>query len=110
MAKELPIAQKKLMTRKRVVVISILTSALLLFVLFSSHGILSRVRIASETTDLHKIVTDAKKEEDSLRKEILNLQTDTIAIERLARERYGYIRPGEKVFVIHRDDDKKKEH
>lgn len=38
--------------------------------------------------------------EDSLRSVIKSLESDTTIIERLARERYGYVRPGEQVFII----------
>jgi cell division protein FtsB len=40
---------------------------------------------------------------DSLRSVIRILETDTTEIERLARERYGYVREGEEVFVIKTD-------
>lgn len=105
MAKELPASQKKLMTRKRVIVITILTAAILAFVMFSSHGILSRLKIASDAAQLRTTLSKMKDEEDSLRAEIVKLQNDTLEIERLARERYGYVRLGEKVFVIKRNQD-----
>lgn len=105
MAKEMPVSQKKLMTRKRVIVIGILTAAILAFLLFSSHGILSRVGIASDAAQLRSTLSEMKHEEDSLRADIIKLQYDTLEIERLARERYGYVRPGEKVFVIKREQE-----
>ncbi|MBI2794418.1 MAG: septum formation initiator family protein [Ignavibacteria bacterium] len=103
MAKELPASQKKLMTRKRVIVIAILTAAILAFVMFSSHGILSRIAIAADASQLGSTLSNMKREEDSLRVEINKLLNDTLEIERLARERYGYVRLGEKVFVIKRE-------
>jgi cell division protein FtsB len=103
MAKELPASQKKLMTRKRVIVIGILTAVILAFVIFSSHGILSRLTIAADAAQLRSTLSNMKREEDSLRAEIVKLQNDTLEIERLARERYGYVRLGEKVFVIKRE-------
>lgn len=105
MAKELPVSQKKLMTRKRLIVIGILTAAILAFVIFSSHGILSRVGIASDAAQLRQTLSKMKHEEDSLRADIIKLQYDTLEIERLARERYGYVRLGEKVFVIKREQE-----
>jgi cell division protein FtsB len=44
-----------------------------------------------------------RRVEDSLRAAIRHLETDTTEIERLARERYGYVREGEEVFIIKRD-------
>lgn len=106
MAKQVVAIQKKRMTRKRLLVIGTLTSIVLAFVLFSSHGLLSRMRISSEANGLRSTQTQLRHEEDSLRREIKKLQSDTLEIERLARERYGYVRPGEKVFLIRRKDSK----
>jgi cell division protein FtsB len=94
--------QKKVMTRKRLIITAVFTGAIVLFVLFSSHGLLSRWRISSDHESLERQVISLKHTEDSLRALIKNLETDTLEIERLARERYGYIRPGERVFRIKR--------
>ena len=48
-------------------------------------------------------ITSFRATEDSLRGLIHDLQHDTLKIERLARERYGYLRPGERVYIIKRD-------
>jgi len=102
MAKQVVANQKRLMTRKRLLVIGTLSTILLAFVLFSSHGILSRFRISSDASSLRDAKTELRHEEDSLRNEIERLKNDTLEIERLARERYGYVKPGEKVYLIKR--------
>jgi cell division protein FtsB len=48
-------------------------------------------------------MTTLKATSDSLRRQVRILETDSTEIERLARERYGYIRPNEEVFIINRD-------
>jgi len=103
MAKPSVASQKRLMTRKRLIVIGVLTATIVVFVLFSSHGLLSRWRLTSERSDLQTEIEQLRAREDSLRSVISALQTDTLQIERLARERYGYIRPGERVYIIKRD-------
>ncbi len=103
MAKPSVATQKRLMTRKRLIVIGVLTATIVVFVFFSSHGLLSRWRLTSERSDLQTEIGQLRGREDSLRSVISALQTDTLQIERLARERYGYIRPGERVFIIKRD-------
>lgn len=95
--------QKKVMTRKRMLIIGMLCALIIAFGLFSTHGLLSRWGLSSEQTALGTEISDLRSREDSLRGLIKELQDDTIAIERLARERYGYIRPGERVYRIHRD-------
>lgn len=94
--------QKKVMTRKRLIITAVFTGAIILFVLFSSHGLLSRWSLNDDRSDLQAQVDRLKHTEDSLRTLIKHLETDTLEIERLARERYGYVRPGEKVYMIRR--------
>lgn len=95
--------QKRVMTRKRMLVIGILSAAIIAFGLLSNHGLLSRWSLSSEQSTLSGEITNLRMREDSLRGLIHSLEQDTLAIERLARERYGYIRPGERVYRIQRD-------
>ncbi|MDZ4744904.1 MAG: septum formation initiator family protein [bacterium] len=104
MAKKPGVAvQKKLMTRKRLLVIALLSGVVVVFVLLSPYGILTRLRLESEHTALQHQVAEARHIADSTRAVVKRLQNDTLEIERLARERYGYIRPGEEVYIIRRD-------
>lgn len=95
--------QKQRMTRKRLIVIALLSGVVVVFVLLSPYGILTRLRLEGEHADLVQQVAEAKKQSDSTRTIVKRLQTDTLEIERLARERYGYIRAGEEVYIIKRD-------
>lgn len=95
--------QKSTMTRKRLVLIVAMTFIVVLFVSFSNYGIVTRVRLSSDTTDLSGALMEQGRISDSLRSVIKRLETDTTEIERLARERYGYVREGEEVFVIKQD-------
>lgn len=95
--------QKMVMTRKRILVIGAMTLAVISFVLFSPYGIATRLRLIGEVSALHTTTGHMRNIEDSLRRTVTWLQTDSTQIERLARERYGFIRPGEEVFIIKRD-------
>jgi len=95
--------EKKLMTRKRIIVIGGMTLAVIVFVIFSPYGIATRLRLMSEESELHSTTAQMRGMEDSLRSTIRWLQTDSTQIERLARERYGFIKPGEEVYIIKRD-------
>jgi cell division protein FtsB len=104
MAKNTVLQEKKrVMTRKRLVIIGGMTLAVIAFVLFSPYGVMTRVRLSSDASDLHSTVDAMRAVEDSLRKAVRRLETDSTEIERLARERYGFVRPGEEVFIIKRD-------
>lgn len=91
------------MTRQRLMVIGILTVIVALFVLFSSYGVFTRFGLESDKGTLNARIATERHIEDSLRTEMHRLATDTTEIERLAREKYGYVRTGEEVFIIKRD-------
>jgi cell division protein FtsB len=104
MAKATPNVEiKRGMTRKRLFTIAGLTLVVVVFVLFSNYGVITRLSLMSETEQLEQTMTTLKATSDSLRRQVRILETDSTEIERLARERYGYIRPNEEVFIINRD-------
>jgi cell division protein FtsB len=95
--------QKVTMTRKRVVIIGGLVAVVAAFVLFSDHGVIQRFNLQAEQTVLEEKFIELRMVEDSLRSAIAVLQTDSTEIERLARERYGYVKANEEVFIIKHD-------
>lgn len=103
MAKVAVTAQKKTMTRRRLIVIGVLTGIVVLFVLFSPYGVITRWSLEGDLNDLSAERTTVLATGDSLRAVVNRLHHDTTEIERLARERYGYVRPGEEVYIIRRD-------
>ena len=70
------------------------------YILFSSRGLFARVSLEWERRTLQERVKAVTLEQDSLRNVIRSLESDTLLIERLAREKYGMIKPGERVFII----------
>ncbi len=104
MAKAAPnVEVKRGMTRKRLFTIAGLTLVVVVFVLFSNYGVITRLTLMSETDQLEQTMTTLKATSDSLRRQVRILESDSTEIERLARERYGYVRPNEEVFIINRD-------
>lgn len=95
--------QQQTVTKRRLVIIASLTAVVVGFVLFSSYGVLSRYSHERHVEALQYKQQQLREREDSLRAVIKILRTDTVTLERLARERYGYVRPGEEVFIIRRD-------
>ncbi|MCO6466896.1 MAG: septum formation initiator family protein [Bradyrhizobiaceae bacterium] len=91
------------MTRRTLLIIGISSAVIIGFVLFSTHGVVTRIRLSAEASELQSRVATMKHTEDSLRTAIRTLESDSAEIERIARERYGYIRPGERVYIIERD-------
>ncbi len=70
------------------------------YALFSSRGVFSRVSLEVEKRKLQESIGAAREQQDSLKKMVKQLDNDTLLIEKIARERYGMIRQGESVYRI----------
>jgi cell division protein FtsB len=70
------------------------------YVLFSSRGVFARVSLEWEQRRATARIERAVQEQDSLKLFIQRLESDTLLIERLAREKYGMVKPGERVFIV----------
>ncbi len=72
----------------------------LAFIIFSPSGLINRILLNQKKEELIKLINREKLIQDSLSNNINRLQKDTLEIERLAREKYGMKRPGEKIFLV----------
>jgi cell division protein FtsB len=92
-------------TARRIVVVVLVLAAL--FALqageYSTWDYLTLQR--EERQELARIAS-LKREVDSLEKVAVAAETDPQVQERMAREQYGMIRPGERVYTILRDSTK----
>lgn len=95
---------RKAKRRRRVILAAVLLSPLLWIVTFSSDGIISRFTLESELREMKAEIVREKRASDSLRRLAKDLETSRYMIEKLARERYGMVYPGETVFQY--EDDK----
>ena len=67
---------------------------------FGNRGILKRIELEMEYTGLYNQLYSDRAAGDSLKREILTMKNDTVAIERLARERFGMVRSGESIYRV----------
>lgn len=67
---------------------------------FSRYGLLTRWRVERRYEELQQRYHALLRQIDSLRHRIDRVQNDPIELERLARERYGMVRPGETLYVV----------
>lgn len=94
-------------TKNPKLIITLLVLAIVLgFMLFSNYGLYTRLKLRDEKHELEKQIINEKKVQDSLKHEIYKLKNENFEIERVAREKYGMIKPGEKVFLINRNKEK----
>jgi cell division protein FtsB len=74
-----------------------------LFILFSNYGVYKRIKLEIQKKELYSKISNDKKIQDSLKQQIELLKNDKLEIERVAREKYGMVKPGEKVYFIKKE-------
>lgn len=74
--------------------------------IFSDKGLLTRMKLNKEKEKIIKQVEEEKRKQDSLKKEIEQLNTSDKKIERIAREKYGMTKEGEIIYKIETDSTK----
>ncbi len=73
---------------------------LLLYAFFNNNGILQRIRLEHAKKELEEKIEHAQQEQKQLLDQSKALDGDKEAIEKVAREKYGMIRSGEKVYRV----------
>lgn len=86
--------------KRHLVVGGVILFGILIFYLFTDYGAINKISYISQKNDLVQKSQKLTLEIDSLKKLEKKLITDTLSIERLAREKYGMIKQGEKVIFI----------
>ena len=90
--------------RRRILLFALILLGVSAFGLFSNYGFLTRWSLERHRTALADSLAQLQHNSDSLRARARELRSDTLEIERLARERYGMSKPGEQVFVIQKEN------
>ena len=83
----------------------LLVWALLLFAGYiamfgGEYSVLEVRRVRQEQQRLQQQLIELESENDSLENWVQKLEFDSATIERLARERYGMVRPGELLYIV----------
>ena len=91
---------KKLGKNKRAMIGLVVGLPLILFLFFGNHGIVQRIRLQNQKSELEVKILQAESETKQLQVESKALDGDRKAIEKLAREKHGMIREGETVYKV----------
>ncbi len=86
--------------KRRLMIAAIIGIPILSYALFSSRGLFARISLEWERKNLAGRIESARTEQDSLKSQIRRLEQDTLLIEKIAREKYGLLKPGEKIFIL----------
>lgn len=85
--------------------IFLIAAASLLNALFGDRGLLELLRARQEINSLDQEIAALREKNQSLLSEIRALKSSPLAVERLARENMGLVKPGEIVLLIRETGD-----
>ena len=80
-------------------VLLICFSLIIVFV-FGDHGLLKLYKIKSERQMVQEKIVDLREEREKLKTEKIKIENDLSYIEKIAREKYKMVKPGEKIFKV----------
>jgi cell division protein FtsB len=94
---------KKLLKNKKLMIVLAVAVPLVAYLLFGNRGILQRIRYQQQKTELQGKIREAEQETKDLQSQSKALDGDKKEIEKVARERYGMVREGEKVYKVNKE-------
>ena len=68
--------------------------------IFGDHGVLKLYKIKTERKVIQKKITELREEKEKLKNEKSRIENDLDYIEKIAREEYKMVKPGEKIFKV----------
>ncbi len=86
------------MTRKYAILVTIL--AFLFIVLFSENGVIDYIKLRRQVSAVKESIVKLESENVLLKAQVERLHKDDRYLEELARQKFGFIREGEKVYRI----------
>ncbi len=84
----------------KTVLVFIFFAGLVSFAVFGNKGLLQRLKLESEKKDLETQLENEIKKTKELKNEIEELKSSDIKLEKVAREKYGMTKEGEKIYKI----------
>ena len=68
--------------------------------IFGDHGLLKLYNIKNERKMIKKKISQLREEKEILKNEKSKIENDLDYIEKIAREKYKMVKPGEKIFKV----------
>jgi len=93
---------RKLLKNRKLLVMCGIATVVAGIVVFGNRGILQRVRLQQQKAELEVKIKQAEQETKALQSQSKALDGDKKAIEKVAREKYGMVREGEKVYKVNK--------
>ena len=74
--------------------------SLIIIFIFGDHGLLKLYKIKNERQAIQKEIANLREEREKLKGEKIKTENDLNYIEKIAREKYKMVKPGEKIFKV----------
>ena len=74
--------------------------SLIIVFIFGDHGLLKLYKIKNERQIIQNKISNLRLEREKLKDEKIKIENDLDYIEKIAREKYKMVRPGEKIFKV----------
>jgi len=74
--------------------------SLIIAFIFGDHGLLKLYKIKNERQLIQKKIAILREEREKLKTEKIKIENDLSYIEKIAREKYKMVKPGEKIFKV----------
>lgn len=81
-------------------ILIILIFGVFLYVVFNSNGIYPRIKLEHQKQQMLEKIKKAEEEQQELKDRSNALDGDKQAIEKVAREKHGMVRDGEKIYKV----------
>ena len=82
------------------VLFACLTMGCILLLLFSDRGFITLWNLKKEKIEIQQEINSLRQQIAALEKEVEKLEFDEKYIEKIAREKFRMVKPGEKVFKV----------
>ena len=92
----LPIFQKQFFKG----IVYLICFSLAIVFIFGDHGLLKLYKIKNERKLIQKKIASLREEREKLKTEKIKIENDLSYIEKIAREKYKMVKPGEKIFKV----------
>ena len=81
-------------------IVFLICMSLIIIFIFGDHGLIKLYKIKNQRKNVQNHITQLRKEREKKKEEKNKIENDVEYIEKIAREKYKMVKPGEKIFKV----------
>tara|TARA_B100000287_G_scaffold324428_1_gene308514 strand:+ start:1293 stop:1622 length:330 start_codon:yes stop_codon:yes gene_type:complete len=78
----------------------LICASLIIIFIFGDHGLIKLYKIKSQRKEIQNHITQLREKREKWKDEKNKIENDLQYIEKIAREKYKMVKPGEKIFKV----------